>query len=346
MGLIYGRAQVKSHMKIDLQQSYGTFGDPTSSKVKWSAGGEQNPSNSAHVNKWDQAQYCFDYMTAPNPMMPNVIGCSALEAIYATNAAADGMCNNNPAGAPPSNGAMDCQLHIVTAQGANQFLGYTDSQLAVLTTMDGKVSTDPPADEAVVDATFSYIHSVADDRKIQFSAEYASCYEMVDSVRVNRDCTYAWDFESDGTVDSVLVSDTKVYPAVDTYNVTLTMTMVGNATATSTVMIPVDAVDVRPAAAPTGGFGATPNAIAGGSGTANLAVTDLAADVAKVYIFWGDRSRSVIQGTTALDAFKLSGMDHTYSRAGSYDITVYTLNDGALRLVYQGDAAMTVVVSP
>jgi hypothetical protein len=346
LGLIYGRAQVKSHMKIDLQQSYGTFGDPLSSKVKWTAGGAQNPGNPAHVNSWDQAQYCFDYMTAPNPMFPNMIGCSALEAIYATNAAADGMCNGNAAGAPPSNGAMDCQLHIVTAQGANQFLGYTDSQLAVLMTMDGKVTTDPPADEAVVDATFSYIHSVADDRKISFSAEYAPCYEMVDSVRVDRDCTYAWDFESDGSVDSYLVSDTKVYPAVGTYSVELTMTMVGNAAATSTVSIDVVAADVRPAADPSGGFDATPNLIAGGSGTANLAVTGLAADVAKVYIFWGDRSRSVIQGTTALAAFELSGMDHTYSRAGTYDITVYTLNNGALRLVYQGDAAMTVVVSP
>ena len=157
LGLIYGRAMVKSHMKIDLQQSYATLGDPSSSKVKWGVSAVNRDGDSY---SWDQAQYCYDYMTGPNPMMPNVIGCSDLEGIYAANAAASGMCSGNPAGAPPSNGAFDCQLHIVTAQSANQYLGYSPAELDVL--MSAALGSGPhPRHATIYDCTTCHFGTTA-----------------------------------------------------------------------------------------------------------------------------------------------------------------------------------------
>jgi hypothetical protein len=218
----------------------------------------------------------------------------------------------------------------------------------------GTVGASEPADwnnpnpNLVVDPDVASLYSMTENYKIDFDGTFSRCYELVDGAVVQRTCTMTWDFESDGSVDGSgphTSTFSKVYPAAGSYDVTVVMTeSVTGLTATETFA--VEALEPMPVAATSSGFDATPNLIAGGTGTTNLAVGDLATDVAKVYIFWGDRSRTVLQGTTALDAFRSGGVDHTYSRAGTYDITVYTLNTGALRLVYQGDAAMTVVVSP
>ena len=121
MGLFLSRSAAVSHFKQDLQQVFTTPGDPTSSLVKWTAGGAQNPSNPAHVNSWDQAQYCYDRVNGANPLTPNVEACISL---------AD---PSGPTGGMGSDGMGN--LQIATAMSANQFLGYTPDKLASLMTV-------------------------------------------------------------------------------------------------------------------------------------------------------------------------------------------------------------------
>ena len=117
-GLFLSRSAAVSHFKQDLQQVFATPGDPSSSLVKWSAGGAQNPGNPAHVNSWDQAQYCYDRINGANPLTPNVEACISL---------ADPA---GPTGGMGSDGMGN--LQIATAMSANQFLGYAPAKLASL----------------------------------------------------------------------------------------------------------------------------------------------------------------------------------------------------------------------
>ncbi len=92
-GLLYQRSEARSHFKIALQQS----GSGTAAKVTWPISVEKNPSNSAHVNSWDQAQTsCKDMYGMPTP------------------------CGDG--------------TFINTTVHANQFLGYTPTMLAFLMT--------------------------------------------------------------------------------------------------------------------------------------------------------------------------------------------------------------------
>ena len=120
-GLIMDRATAKSHFAIALEQGWKTPGDPSTPKVKWGAGGNCNPDASQGHDtmlgpadgscKWDQAQFCYDYITGVNPMMPNVVPCATL----------------GPAGSDGTG-----RMLIATGQSANMFLGYSPTKLATL----------------------------------------------------------------------------------------------------------------------------------------------------------------------------------------------------------------------
>ena len=321
MGLIMGRAMAKSHFKIDLQQSYANINDPTTSKVKWTAGGEQNPSNINHVNKWDQAQYCYDYMNGVNPMMPNVVPC--------TDPAAVG---------------MDGKRRIATAQSANQFLGYPDQVLELLMTPSIAVS------EAtyVVSADFSALASDTFDLEVSFDASRAACYHKeVDAqgieVIVQDTCTYTWDVPG-GTIiggsgpDQIDVE----YAAAGVHTATLTMTMVDDpntpgdeSTVSDSQSVDVEAIIVEDAVP------AVDFATAVTGNTVTLTGT-LDASVVRAYIYWGDRRRTVVSNMADFAA----GIDHTYGRAGSYNIRVQTIDSSYTKLnwTFNEDGDLTVVI--
>jgi hypothetical protein len=135
MGLFLSRSAAVSHFKQDLQQVFTVAGDPTSSLVKWSAGGDQNPNNPAHVNKWDQAQYCYDRVNGANPLTPNVEACISL---------ADPL---GPTGGMGSDGMGN--LQIATVMSANQFLGYTPARLAELMDFNTLADSGAPVNDGM-----------------------------------------------------------------------------------------------------------------------------------------------------------------------------------------------------
>ena len=301
MGLLMGRAEAKSHFKIDLQQSYGTPGNVATARVKWAVSGDKNPSNANHVASWDQAQYCYDYMTAPNPMMPNVVACSSAAAVQ-----------------------MDGKRHIATAISANQLLGYTPQVLDMLM----NPGTAQAVKTYVVDASFSGLASDDTDLTVTFDATRAACYKKdpVSGVVTNMTCTYAWD-TTGGTVVGGNGSSTVVveYPAAGAYTAGLTMTMVDDpATAgdessvSDTQSISVNAVVVEPPVA------AADFATAENGNTVTLTAPTLDASVVRAYIYWGDRARTV---STNPQVDLVTGVNHTYARGGrSYNIRVQVID--------------------
>ena len=338
LGLIMGRAEAQSHFKIDLQQSYKTAGDPTSAKVKWSAGGDQNPSNPSHMNKWDQAQFCYDYMNGPNPMTPAVDACMNIQAVYDANLAAGGMCSGNPAGAPPASGAMDCRLHIATAMNMNQFLGYTPGVLAIL--MNPGVAQGQA--EYNANAQLSVLSSDDTDLFVSLNASRSTCSQLINGVYTawTPGCSYTFnDVTADGgAVEGVTVDvDTGLavypantervvsYPAAGDYVASVTVCLNDDATTgadesaicdtttvTATAMIVEDATIADP-----GIMG-----IVNGNETTLTAAT-LHADAASVRIYWGDRTSTTVSdmadlGTTA-------GVAHTYNSSGTRTIRVKVL---------------------
>jgi len=339
-GLIYGRAEAQSHFKIDLQQSFNADGSP---KVKWAAAGEQNPSNANHVAAWDQAQFCYDYINGANPMQPAVAACAAIKAEYDANIAAGGVCSGNMMGAMPSMGAMDCKLHIVTVQSANQYLGYSDATLALL--MSPSVAV---ANKAyVVTASLSALASPDTDLTVELNASRSACYyrDLDTGVVTDMNCTFSFDADG-GTPVGGNGSDIAVveYPAEGTYNPCVTVTMVDDpatpgdeSTVSDTQCVNADAVIVEVPAA------AADFATSVSSKTVTLTAPTLDASVVRAYIYWGDRTRTVVTNPANLQA----GVNHTYGRGGrSYNIRV-TLIDAAHNMTnytFAEDADLTVAI--
>ena len=182
-GLIMDRATAKSHFKIDLEQGWKVPGDPTTPKVKWSAGGDKNPNNPAHVNKWDQAQYCYDWTTGVNPMMPNVVACASL----------------TPGVGSDGSGRM----LIATAQSANQFLGYPEARLASLMDYSTLVGDDLILNDGM-HLTHGLLLGVAPENCLNCHTSNAD-YAMVDGATGtssvasgSHDWTYAMNYTEDG----------------------------------------------------------------------------------------------------------------------------------------------------
>jgi len=296
-GLLLNRHDAVSHFKIDLQQSYNGDGSP---KVKWAVGGEQNPSNPNHVASWDQAAYCYDYMGGPNPMTPAVVPCNSAAAT-----------------------AMDGKRHIATAQSANQYLGYTTQALALL--MNPGTAQSQAA--LKVTANLSALSSIDTDLTVTLDASRSTCAALVEGVYVPYapGCNYSFDTNG-GTVVGGTNAANKVvvYGAEGDVDVSVTVCMNDNPatggneagicdtdTVTATAMIveaPMPVVD----------FAAS---VAGKVVT--LTAPTLDASVVRAYIYWGDRTRTVVTNVATL----ASGINHTYARGGrSYNIIVEAID--------------------
>lgn|GEM_PF-2214745 len=301
MGLLLSRHEAISHFKIDLQQVYGNIADPTTTKVKWAVSGEKNPSNAAHVNSWDQANYCYDYLGGPNPMIPAVVACSSAAAT-----------------------AMDGKRHIATAINANQLLGYTPQTLALLM----NPGTAQAAKTYVVEAGFSGLPSADTDLTVTYDASRAACYKKdpVTSVITQMTCTHDWD-TTGGTVMGGNGSNLVVvkYPAAGTYTASLTMTMVDDpatlgdeSSVSDSQSVSVNAVIVKPPV-PVIDFATS---VAGKVVT--LTTPTLDPSVVRAYIYWGDRTRTV---STNPQVDLQAGINHTYTRGGrSYNIIVEAID--------------------
>jgi len=158
-GLILSRKEVRSRQKIDLQQGFENNDISKANNIRWGMALTKNPGNPAHMNEWDQANFCIDRNSYlyPNPFAPGAISCrdipyTADECTAAATAWGD-FCDTFPAvteaeiaakaacvaktptyapGFCSSPQSPDGQRHIMHMMTANQYLGYTDTKLAEL----------------------------------------------------------------------------------------------------------------------------------------------------------------------------------------------------------------------
>ena len=171
-GLLYSRAEARSHFKISLQQVF-VNGTP---RVNWPIGGEQNPGNPAHVNKWNQGLVCYDPMTG-----------------------ADADCSVSP--------------FIRTVIPANALLGYNEATLAVLMQNQSSIETGSVKARFAFEAdqtTDFLVHFT--DRSLCRSGNCAVSWDFGDgatgagAVGMSIDHTYA--AEGDYTVTLTVVDNT------------------------------------------------------------------------------------------------------------------------------------------
>ncbi len=304
LGLIMSRATAVSHFKIDLQQSYNVDGSP---KVKWAVGGEQNPGNPNHVNSWDQAQYCFDYMGGPNPMTPAVVPCNSAAAT-----------------------AMDGKRHIATVQSANQYLGYPTQVLGMLM----KPATGVAAKTYVTDAKLSALASTDTDLTVKLNATRSTCASVNPAngalTAWPQGCSYSWDTAPGAATDISNGVRSVVYPAAGEYTPSVTVCLNDNpatipdeSSVCDSSSVTVNAVIVEPQP-PVGDFTTS----VGAGRVVTLTGVSVDPTVARIYISWGDRLTTTVTNPADLAA----GIQHTYRRAGAYDISVK---------VYGGDHTLT-----
>ncbi|MEW6290394.1 MAG: PKD domain-containing protein [Thermodesulfobacteriota bacterium] len=167
----------------------------------------------------------------------------------------------------------------------------------------------------------SALSSLDTDRVVTLDASRSSCYESVDGLPEDRICTFTWDFGGSGGVIGGNGQDVIIYryDAPGAYTATLTMTeATSGKTATATVSATASLVE---SPAPAIDF---TTAVTGTAVTLHAAFP---ADVQRVYVYWGDRSRSVYTRPAA------DVMSHTYAVGRkSYNIRVQTI-DAAHKMV-------------
>ncbi len=294
-GMLYSRAEARSHWKVDIQQSY--LGGVK--RLTWPVGGEKNPSNVNHVNKWDQADWCLDYsgpdlvpMTGDeNPFAPNVLPC-----------------NGSGPDMIPGNAddhaiiSMDGKLHVNLMIPANAYLGYTSASVAGL---QQPQSSSYFADLA---ANYNYYTSPTVSNLVTFDASASKCPP-------SQVCTLDWDLGDGNVATGATLSHT--YAAPGNYTVTLTVTDEHGYSDSETKT--VVATDV----APPSGDPTIAAADTGTGGVVDLTVTAGAENLKSIYVIWGDGS-----SYQYFSAYDLSSktVSYTYAADGTYDITVYVFD--------------------
>ncbi|MCK9294661.1 MAG: PKD domain-containing protein [Desulfobulbaceae bacterium] len=167
----------------------------------------------------------------------------------------------------------------------------------------------------------SALSSLDTDRVVTLDASRSSCFETVDGVPEERTCSYTWDFGGSGGSIGGNGQDVIIYryDNAGSYTVELTMAeATSGKTATATVSATASLVET---AAPAIDFTTSI------TGTAVTLHAAFPAGVQRVYIYWGDRLRSVYS-RPATDV-----MSHTYAAGHRiYNIRVQTI-DAAHKLV-------------
>jgi hypothetical protein len=220
--------------------------------------------------------------------------------------------------------------------------------------------SDPLPDTTDPDPVNHIAGGCSDDGAVCFTDD--DCYDPnIRQTITDLACTFAWDFGGAGTVvggnaDTDLV--VFQYAAAGTYDVTLTMTEpVSGLSESSTIT--VNAATVEPpdksasfSTAVIDALCVANRCVGGGNdgykcaddtgcpgGSVTLTFDTAAADLARAYIFWGDRTRSVL-----IDPAVSDSATHVYSRDRSYNIRVSTVDSDHEKLNYTSadDADLTV----
>jgi hypothetical protein len=189
--------------------------------------------------------------------------------------------------------------------------------------------------DLVVTPYVSALSSSDTDRTVTFDASRSSCYENVDGTVEERVCSHEWDFGGSGSVVGGNGTDMVVfqYDAEGVYTASLTMreSVTGKTNSTS---ITATAENVVPPPA-SADFATAVN------GTTVTLTAALPANVVRLYVYWGDRLRTVYT-SPATDV-----MTHTYTRGGrSYNIRVMVMDSthNSVNYTFSNDGDLTVVL--
>ena len=184
-------------------------------------------------------------------------------------------------------------------------------------------------------------HALDTNFKVKLDGSKSTCYAVdrrtgVVSPITQGAKTYAWsyaDVAPTGTVACLNLATTTdltdtipgcvdaTWAAAGTNRVTLTVSCTEGGSGTSTVG--VTGFDVG------AGVNALPGLVATASvNVVTLNATTLDSEVATVTINWGDNSLNQTIATADVAAFRTSGVTHTYTKTGTYKVTMYTVNDG------------------
>lgn len=222
--------------------------------------------------------------------------------------------------------------------------------------------SDPLPDTSDPDPINHIAGGCTDDGAACFTDE--ECYDPnIKQTITDLACTFSWDF-GDGGVGSVVGgsadSDLVVYQydTAGSYAVTLTMTEpVSGLSESSTITVTAELVEPPDKSATfstavSEAVCVANRCVGGGNdgykcaddagcpgGSVTLTFDTAAADLARAYIFWGDRTRSVL-----IDPAVSDSATHVYSRDRSYNIRVTTVDSGHEKLDYTfaDDADLTV----
>jgi predicted nucleic acid-binding Zn ribbon protein len=170
-------------------------------------------------------------------------------------------------------------------------------------------------DRLVIIPDMAIRHSKDTERVLFFDTSQSFCYEIVNCVKKERDCSYKWDFGGPGDVIGGNGKDVVVYryDTVGEYEASVSMTeTVSGKEAADYILIVAEAV--QPVLPPLD-FSTTVE-----ESTAILS-TDVSEDIVQLFVFWGDRSRSEYSSP-----FNES-IEHTYNRSGKYRLRVQVIDN-------------------
>lgn len=193
----------------------------------------------------------------------------------------------------------------------------------------------------------------------------ADCHNPIQTSQILNDlpCSYSWNVGGPGTVTDGSVTSSYVqfqYDDAGDYDVTLTITSPDLQNASETISVSANTVQ-PPAKSATFSSAITDatcdsgTCVGGGNngqscqdisdcpgGSVDLRFTTIpAAGVPRVYIYWGDRTRTVLSGPTLTTV-----ASHTYAREGTYNIRVKTYDNGHNKLNYTTTDSAALSVTP
>jgi PKD repeat protein len=197
---------------------------------------------------------------------------------------------------------------ISTVINANQLLGYSSARLNGAGVYPGLINPQI-ASAGNPKAKFRAAHSKTTSLTVDFNGSSSYC--------PNGSCTYAWDFDGNGTTDATGVTATKVYSAAGKYTVYLTVTDNTNGgSAKMKAVVVAREINHKPVAG-----GST--AIAGRDVTFTDASTDADNNISTIYIYWGDRVRNTVA--------KNGSIAHTYAKKGTFTINQVVIDSKGAR---------------
>jgi len=171
------------------------------------------------------------------------------------------------------------------------------------------------ADRLVIIPDMAIRHSKDTDRVLFFDTRQSFCYEIVNCVKRERECSYKWEYGGPGDIVGGNGKDVVVYryDNVGEYEASVSMTETESGKeATDYILVVAEAV--QPVLPPLDFVTTVEESTA-------IISADVPEDITQLVVFWGDRARSEY-------SFPFNeSVEHTYNRSGKYRLRVQAVDN-------------------